>query len=165
MVLTLKIIPDTDQYWQHVVHPTYNKALKNEDSGLDIPMQFTVIVPAKSKAFTVDLGICAEQTHGYMLVPRSSICKTPLRLANSIGIIDPSYRGTIKVVITKICDKAAEFELPNKRFQLIPRIHLSKELKVVECDKLNKLRFSSKFQIIKEKIFGKTKLLFLRLSR
>ena len=31
----------------------------------------------------------------YFLCPRSSICKTPLRLANSIGIIDSGYRGNI----------------------------------------------------------------------
>lgn len=31
----------------------------------------------------------------YMLVPRSSISSTPLSMANSIGIIDPGYRGQI----------------------------------------------------------------------
>ena len=33
----------------------------------------------------------------YYLYPRSSIIKTPLRLANSVGIIDSGYRGNIKV--------------------------------------------------------------------
>lgn len=32
---------------------------------------------------------------GYYLYPRSSISKLPLRLANSVGIIDSSYRGRI----------------------------------------------------------------------
>lgn len=32
---------------------------------------------------------------GYYLYPRSSISKTPLRLANSVGIIDSGYRGNI----------------------------------------------------------------------
>ena len=119
MVLTLKIIPDTDQYWRHVVHPTYNKALKNEDSGLDIPMQSTVIVPAKSKAYTVDLGISTEPTHGYMLVPRSSICKTPLRLANSIGIIDKSYRGKLLVKVDNNSNKDFEMESGKCYFQIV----------------------------------------------
>tara|TARA_Y100000816_G_C26107894_1_gene589539 strand:- start:3865 stop:4443 length:579 start_codon:yes stop_codon:yes gene_type:complete len=35
---------------------------------------------------------------GYMLVPRSSISKTSLRLANSIGIIDSGYRGELMAV-------------------------------------------------------------------
>jgi dUTP pyrophosphatase len=33
--------------------------------------------------------------YGYMLYPRSSIYKTKLRLANSVGIIDSGYRGHI----------------------------------------------------------------------
>ena len=32
---------------------------------------------------------------GYFLFPRSSISKTPLRLANSLGIIDSGYRGNL----------------------------------------------------------------------
>jgi len=32
---------------------------------------------------------------GFYLYPRSSISNTPLRLANSVGIIDSSYRGKI----------------------------------------------------------------------
>lgn len=31
----------------------------------------------------------------YMMLPRSSISKTSMRLANSIGLIDAGYRGTI----------------------------------------------------------------------
>lgn len=33
---------------------------------------------------------------GFWLAPRSSISKTPYRLANSLGLIDPTYRGVIK---------------------------------------------------------------------
>ena len=95
--LELKIIPDNKLQW--VDHPTYSKAVQNEDTGLDIPMPCSVIVPANSKAFTIDLGFKAEQNQGYMLVPRSSISKTPLRLANSIGIIDKSYRGKVMVKV------------------------------------------------------------------
>ena len=32
---------------------------------------------------------------GYYMYPRSSISKTPLRLANSVGIIDSGYRGNL----------------------------------------------------------------------
>lgn len=32
---------------------------------------------------------------GYYMYPRSSLSKTPLRLANSVGIIDAAYRGHI----------------------------------------------------------------------
>lgn len=33
---------------------------------------------------------------GYYMYPRSSICKTELRLANHVGIIDSGYRGNLK---------------------------------------------------------------------
>ena len=91
--LELNIIPDNINVWSN--HPTYDKAFTNEDCGLDIPMANTVIVPKNSKSYTVDLGFKAEQNHAYMLVPRSSISKTPLRLGNSIGIIDTAYRGKV----------------------------------------------------------------------
>jgi dUTP pyrophosphatase len=32
---------------------------------------------------------------GYYMYPRSSLSKTPLRLANSVGIIDSGYRGNL----------------------------------------------------------------------
>jgi dUTP pyrophosphatase len=36
---------------------------------------------------------------GFFLLPRSSISKTPLRLANSVGLIDPTYRGTLMAAL------------------------------------------------------------------
>ena len=86
--------------WEN--HPTYKKARKNEDVGLDIPMLNDVIVPAGAKSFKILLGIKTEPTHGYMLIPRSSIIKTTMRLANSIGIIDKSYRGELMTVVDNI---------------------------------------------------------------
>ena len=38
--------------------------------------------------------ICSYNT-GYYMHPRSSISKTPLRLANSTGIVDSGYRGPL----------------------------------------------------------------------
>jgi dUTPase len=39
---------------------------------------------------------------GYYLYPRSSIVKTPFRMANSVGIIDAGYRGELMAVIDNI---------------------------------------------------------------
>jgi dUTP pyrophosphatase len=35
----------------------------------------------------------------YWLLPRSSISKTPMRLANSVGLIDSGYRGIVTAVV------------------------------------------------------------------
>lgn len=115
--LELKIIADNESQWLN--HPTYTKAKQNEDVGLDIPMARNIIVPAKSKAFSIDLGFKAEQNIGYMLVPRSSISKTPLRLANSIGIIDKSYRGKVLVKIDNNSNTDFEMLMGNCYFQII----------------------------------------------
>lgn len=40
-------------------------------------------------------GFYNEKPWGYVMWPRSSISKTPLRLANSAGIIDSGYRGEL----------------------------------------------------------------------
>lgn len=47
-----------------------------------------------------DLGFALELPEGYCakIIPRSSIVKTPLRLANNIGLIDSDYRGEISAV-------------------------------------------------------------------
>ena len=37
-----------------------------------------------------------------LLVPRSSMSKTPLRCANSVGIIDADYRGEISIVYENV---------------------------------------------------------------
>lgn len=40
-----------------------------------------------------------QKATGYYLYPRSSIVKTPFRMANSVGIIDAGYRGEIMAVV------------------------------------------------------------------
>lgn len=46
-----------------------------------------------------DTGIAMEIPEGYvgLLFPRSSVSKKQLIMANSVGVIDSDYRGTIKV--------------------------------------------------------------------
>ena len=115
--LELKIVADNRMNW--VNHPTYINARQNEDVGLDIPMPFTLTVPPKVKAYIIDLGFKAEQTHGYMLIPRSSISKTTLRLSNSIGIIDKNYRGKVLVKVDNISSKPVILNEDSCYFQII----------------------------------------------
>lgn len=50
-----------------------------------------------------DTGISIKPPPGYYteIVARSSIVKHNTMLANGIGIIDPTYRGTLKICLTK----------------------------------------------------------------
>ena len=57
-------------------------------AGLDLYCPFHIKVPADSQK-KIPLGVAVEIPKGYMglLVPRSSMSKTPLRCANSVGVI------------------------------------------------------------------------------
>jgi len=102
MKFFITIQPLNVHYWAN--HPTYIKAKKNEDSGLDIPMQSSILIPPGVRSFKVNLDYRGNQNLGYMLVPRSSLAKTGIRLANSIGIIDKNYRGDVCVLIDNVSD-------------------------------------------------------------
>lgn len=113
----LKINPVDRILW--INHPTYKNAVLNEDVGLDIPMANDYIIEANVNAKSIDLGFKCESSHGWMLVPRSSISKTPLRLANSIGIIDKSYRGKVMVKVDNISDELFMMEKGKCYFQIV----------------------------------------------
>tara|TARA_Y100000389_G_C17391332_1_gene480051 strand:- start:579 stop:1217 length:639 start_codon:yes stop_codon:yes gene_type:complete len=49
-------------------------------------------------------------TQPYYVYPRSSIYKTPLRLANCTGIIDAGYRGELMAVFDNISDESYELK-------------------------------------------------------
>jgi dUTP pyrophosphatase len=54
--------------------------------------------------FMYDTGISVKPPEGYYteIIPRSSIVKSGFILANSVGVIDPTYRGTLKIVLHKV---------------------------------------------------------------
>ena len=79
-----------------------------ENSGMDLYVPEDTLIPAGQTVF-IDHQIKATRditypVGGILLFPRSSISKTPLRLANSIGLIDPCYRGNIIAAITNTSD-------------------------------------------------------------
>ena len=51
----------------------------------------------------VPLGVAVEIPEGYviLLIPRSSTWKTPLRMPNSVGVIDSDYRGEVVCITTE----------------------------------------------------------------
>jgi len=85
-----------------------------------------------------DSGIQLEIPYGYYIeiVPRSSFSKTGWMLSNSVGIIDPSYRGNLLVSITQVLDDedCIPIQLPFRGFQLIVR--RQEHMRFVELDSL-----------------------------
>lgn len=80
-------------------------------------------------------GIAVKPPAGmyFELVPRSSISKTGYMLANSIGIIDPEYRGEILVPLRKVNNHAPVLELPQRIAQLLPRTSPPVRFKTVDA--------------------------------
>lgn len=78
----------------------------SSNSGFDVIVTEDVTLTGKTPFHLLPLGIkCSPYFYsGYYLYPRSSICKTPLRMSNSVGIIDMNYRGEIKAPVDFICN-------------------------------------------------------------
>jgi len=71
----------------------------NTDTGYDIKM--IDIEKIEGDTIFFKTGVSLEPPSGYYfeVYPRSSISKLPLSLANSVGIIDNSYRGEILIPV------------------------------------------------------------------
>jgi dUTP pyrophosphatase len=90
------------------------------DAGLDLFAIHELTIQARESAF-IHLQISCENIEGkpYLLMPRSSISKTPLRLSNSIGLIDGGYRGEIIAAVDNIKDIPYKVNPGQRLFQLV----------------------------------------------
>jgi len=125
----------------NAVKPTKSRA---SDVGYDL----TIIKSSKritENIIMFDTGVIVTPSYGFYfeIVPRSSLSKSGYMLANSIGIIDPSYQGTLKIVLIKIDDELPDIELPFKCCQLILRKMIHYELNEVSKDNLIETNRSS----------------------
>tara|TARA_B100000424_G_scaffold236995_1_gene202232 strand:- start:1 stop:465 length:465 start_codon:yes stop_codon:yes gene_type:complete len=88
-------------------HSTFHEG----DSGFDLFTPEDITIEPGQISSIIDLQVSCESFYSkedkrnisYYLYPRSSMgAKTPLRLANSVGIIDAGYRGTLKAIVDNI---------------------------------------------------------------
>ncbi len=116
----LQILPETPELAEiyQKAATTHNNKIINDafyDSGFDLYLPEDTFFPTGSISNKVDFGIKCSATildlsrnpntitnTGYYLYARSSISKTPLRVANNQGIIDSGYRGSIIGVLDNI---------------------------------------------------------------
>ena len=107
------------------------------DAGVDLFFPNMVRVP-RGETMLVDFEIQCKMVHvhdiegvsspddvqymepsSFMLVPRSSIFRTPLRQANNIGIIDSGYRGHIMVPVDNHSNEDYIIKRGERLFQLV----------------------------------------------
>ena len=113
-----------DGDWGKAAQGVYND-IKNykDDAGFDLYCPDQLLIEPKETTL-IKMGIACEMTDdylptSYMLVPRSSIYKTPLRMANSIGIIDAGYRGEIMAAVDNTSDDDYMVSPGERLFQLV----------------------------------------------
>ena len=91
------------------------------DAGFDLrAMQYVSVFPHTTEF--IRTGVCVEIPVGMvgLLFPRSSISKTPLRMANSVGVIDSGFTGEIKVPLYNTDDvEIVDIDLYDKIAQLV----------------------------------------------
>ena len=130
----------------------------DENAGYDLFCETTQVTPYNHQMTLVNQGVRArmlritgdlpfseghyantvaklheEEVH-YRLVPRSSICKTPLFMANSEGIIDKSYRGLIKAPVRNF-QSVSFYEISEgtRLFQIVaPDLGHIREIRIVD---------------------------------
>ena len=90
------------------------------DAGLDLYVLEDMKFETGETKF-IKLGISCEPENGvaYFLIPRSSISKTPLRMSNSIGLIDGGYRGEIMACCDNIKNGRYFIKEGERLFQLV----------------------------------------------
>ena len=123
-MIDLKIKILNNVKWENQAQGVYD-GIKNhkDDAGFDLyfPTKQTIY---SGEATLLKFDIACEMHDdylptSYMLVPRSSISKTPLRMANSIGIIDAGYRGEIMAAVDNISKESYTVSPGERLFQLI----------------------------------------------
>lgn len=103
-----------------------------DDSGYDLSIPYDIYIPAHSISFPINHNVSivmtsydsttdtlGNKTFPYYMEPRSSMgSRTPLRLANSHGIIDAGYRGPLIAVVDNISDKPVHIKAGTRLFQI-----------------------------------------------
>ena len=90
------------------------------DAGLDLFVVEKQTIEG-GKTGLINLGISCEtmEKRPYLLMPRSSISKTPLRLCNSVGLIDAGYRGEIMAAVDNIKQEDYTIHSGQRLFQIV----------------------------------------------
>jgi len=126
----IKAMNENDSFF-YSNHSTFHKG----DSGLDVFIVNDQVIGPKETVL-IDLGIqCQSRSfdpciwhwfknefykyHSYILMPRSSIAKTPLMMKNSFGLIDSGYLGSLKIAFYNTSDEPFTLSRGERYAQLV----------------------------------------------
>ena len=128
----------------------YNPVVNKNDAGVDLFIPTDIFIEPKSsvriplgihcsmlKTTKLDLGkngaFTTVEPSSFFLLPRSSISKTPLRLSNSIGLIDAGYRGELQAPVDNISEENYLIKAGTRLFQIVnPDLTSFSNIQIVE---------------------------------
>jgi dUTP pyrophosphatase len=116
MILKLYVSDEKLKLMYKEIVEQHNKKISTDpfpDAGFDLLTPITNVIGPKTthklnlsvKCSATMINMSTQYISGFYTYPRSSMgSKTPLRLANSVGIIDSGYRGNLMAVVDNISD-------------------------------------------------------------
>ena len=105
------------------------------DAAADLYAPIEQIIPAHSYGNMIKTGVKIQLPEGWlaMILPRSSMgVKTPLRLSNSVGLIDSGYRGELGVIYDNTSDNDYKVNAGDRIAQLLVMPSYRFQAKVVD---------------------------------
>lgn len=101
------------------------KPFQERDAGFDLVCESKELSPGEgatrisqqvhAACFDTETGMF----RAYWMSPRSSISKSPLRLANSMGLIDAGYRGVLLAAVDVLGSKDVAVHEGDRYFQIV----------------------------------------------
>jgi len=106
----------------------HNKQILSDpypNSGFDLLVMENMVFDTQFKTVFINHGIKTEMLYydpvlktyepsAFIMTPRSSISKTPLMMANHVGIIDSGYRGNLLAAVRYLPDGSNMYTLEEK---------------------------------------------------
>ncbi len=121
-IFEYSIVPDREA---REVYQKFEGAKSEDNAGVDLHCCEDVVVKPGELAF-LKLGIrgrlvdeAAGLAQHYYLYPRSSISKKGLIMANSVGIIDKSYRGELMGAVRNVTGQDVLVGRGERLFQIV----------------------------------------------
>ena len=105
------------------------------DAAADLYSMETTVIQGNTLGNKIRTGVKIQLPEGWLafILPRSSIgAKTPLRLSNSVGLIDSGYRGELGILYDNISDTPYTINAGDRIAQLLVMPSYRFQAKVVD---------------------------------
>ena len=112
--------------------PTY---AHDTDAAADLYAMEDITLDGNTKGNKIRTGVKIQLPEGWLalIIPRSSIgAKTPLRLSNSVGLIDSGYRGELGILYDNTSNESYDIHAGDRIAQLLVMPSYRFQAKVVD---------------------------------